>query len=244
MNFKKWLYTEGSTSEYWGPFSRVDDDGENLVVKADSLGQPLYIPKSATFTNVGRWPVGKALSPPWNKYFRYGKDPSGRNVVEYVENRAVDVVCYSRSHAAVYLINRKGAPVGLALPGGFFDNEADGFDANSPPDPATVGRKSAARELHEETGVSLNPDGLGFVGEFTTGPSDPREKVVKVWAYAYEVPEQMMASFRFGDDASQAPGGESMRKLGFKGWYKVAEIPGMAFPHHMKIIESSPVARL
>jgi len=244
MNFRKWLYSEGSGLEYWGPYSRVDDDGEYLLVKADSLREPLYIPKDAGFTYINKWPVGKNLNPPWNKYFRYRKDSSGRNVVEYVENRAVDVVCYNRTHGAVYLITRKSAPVGLALPGGFFDNEADGFDANNPPDPAAVGRNSAARELQEETGVSLNPGNLGFVGEFLTGSSDTREKVFKVWAYSHEVPDETMTSFRFGDDAGQAPGSEDMRKLGFKGWYTVGEIPSMAFPHHMKIIAASPAGRI
>jgi len=228
MNFKNWLF-ESSHLEYWGPYSRVDDSGDFLIIRADKLSEPLYLPKSADFTYINKWPVGKNLSPSWNKYFQYFKDPSGRNIVTYTENRAVDVVCYNNNNKAVYLIQRNHPPIGLALPGGFFDNDNDGFDANHPPQPSRIGRIAAARELKEETRANVNPNELKYIGEFLTGNSDTREKTFKVWAYSYLVPDEKMKYFKYGDDASQAPG-----NFGIKGWYN--EIPELAFSHHKEII--------
>lgn len=230
MNFKDWLF-ENTNLEYWGSYSRVDDIGESLVIRADELSEPLYLSKSSSFTYIDKWPVGKNLSPPWNKYFQYIKDSSGRNIVTYTENRAVDVVCYNKSNNAVYLINRNHKPTGLALPGGFFDNDEDGFDANNPPEPSRIGRIAAARELKEETRANVNPNELSYIGQFLTGSSDTREKTFKVWAYSYIVPDDKMTYFKYGDDASQAPG-----NIGIKGWYSLENIPNLAFDHHKEII--------
>ena len=235
MKFKSWLL-ENSGLEYWGPYNRIDDNGDYLVIRATKLSDPLYLPKGSNFTYINKWPVGKNLSPPWNKYFQYIKDGSGRSIVTYTENRAVDVVCYNKSHNAIYLIKRNHPPIGLALPGGFFDNDGDGFDANHPPEPSKVGRVAACRELKEETGANVNPNELTFIGQFLTGSSDTREKTFKVWAYSYNVPDDKMTYFKYGDDASQAPGSESLRNIGLKGWYGLNEIPNLAFPHHKEII--------
>lgn len=239
MRFKSWL-TENSHLEYWGPYSRVDDKGDFLIIRADSLSEPLYLPKSSDFTYIDKWPLGKNLSPSWNKYFQYTKDHSGKNIVTYTENRAVDVVCYNKSHNAIYLIKRNHPPIGLALPGGFFDNNGDSFDANNPPEPSKVGRVAACRELKEETGANVTPNELTFIGQFLTGSSDTREKTFKVWAYSYNVPDNKMTYFKYGDDASQAPGSDNLRNLGLKGWYELDNIPNLAFPHHKEIISKGP----
>lgn len=234
-NFKTWL-NENTELEYWGPYSRVDFDGTYLIIKANELSSPLYLPKDASFTYVNKWPLNKTLNPPWNKYFRYRKDHDSKNLVTYTENRAVDVVCYSAKYKAVYLINRNSAPTGLALPGGFFDNEADGFSANNPPRPENIGPKAAARELNEETGARVDPASLSPLGSFLTGSSDTREKTFRVWAYSYNVPDEQIESFKYGDDASQAQGSERLNKIGLKGWYELDGIPNLAFPHHKEII--------
>jgi len=136
------------------------------------------------------------------------------------------------------LINRKASPVGLAIPGGFFDTH-DGIDSNNPTDPESIGRKAAARELQEETGAKINPGELSYIGRFRTGDSDSREKNFYVWAYFYRVPDESIRSFKFGDDAGQAPGSPSLQRDGLKGWYKLDEIPSLAFPHHMDIIKQA-----
>ena len=241
MQFKHWLYLlENTQKQYWGPFSHVQKDAQdNLIIKADELEKPLIIPKGSTFTYPEKYPVGKTLNPPWNKYFQYESTKDG-NIVTYVENRAVDCICYSRKLDAIYLINRLGAPKGLALPGGFFDS-VDGIDANNPPEPETIGAKAAARELHEETHAEVNPAALRFVGKFKTGDSDKREKNFSVWAYLYHVPEGTEKQFKFGDDAAQAEGSHS---LGLKGWYTLDDVEklSLAFSHHKDIISAAKAA--
>jgi ADP-ribose pyrophosphatase YjhB (NUDIX family) len=220
--------------QYWGPVSRVSREEGLVRIEADHLGEPLYGHESTT--TLANGPFGKVLSPPWNKYFVYQKDERGRNVITYAENRAVDCVPYNRTHNAVYLITRLKSPTGLAIPGGFFDNDADGFKATNPPPAASVAPKSAARELNEETGSNVDPADLRFVGEFDGAGSDEREKHVRTWAYTYLVPDEEMPSFRFGDDAAQAQGSEDMAEKGFKGWYSLGNIPPLAFGHHDRII--------
>jgi 8-oxo-dGTP pyrophosphatase MutT (NUDIX family) len=138
----------------------------------------------------------------------------------------------------VYLINRNAPPQGLALPGGFFDMQ-DGIDPTSPPDPASIGANAAARELKEETGADISPSQLSPVGRFSTGKSDTREKNFFVWAYFYQVPDQDLRSFRFGDDASQATGSPELAQQGLKGWYKAGDLPRLAFPHHLQILAAA-----
>jgi len=235
VEFKNWLI-ESSSMEYWGQVSKIDDGGDHLEIYADHIGGNLYLPKDAKFTDVSKWPVGKTLNPPWTKYFQYYKDASGNNIVTYVENRAVDIVCHNQTHNAVYLIRRKNPPIGIALPGGFFDSIADNFDANNPPEPSQVGRIAAARELAEETKVRVNPSNLRFIGKFSTGDSDTRDKVFNVWAYSYAVSDEDMKLFKFGDDAGQSPGDENMQEKGFKGWYSLDRMPTLVFDHHNQIL--------
>lgn len=237
--FSEWVaMRESAGGQYWGPFSLAQKDGEFLRITADMLDEPLYIPLKGGVAYTDKYPLDRRLSPPWVKYFEYQPDAEGRNVVTHVENRAVDCVCYSPTHDAVYLINRNAPPQGLALPGGFFDMQ-DGIDPHSPPDPASVGANAAARELKEETGADIGPSQLSFVGRFSTGKSDTREKNFFVWAYFYTVPDRDMQSFRFGDDASQAPGSPELASKGLKGWYKVGDVPRLAFPHHLQILAAA-----
>ncbi|MER7968540.1 NUDIX hydrolase [Streptomyces sp. NPDC096080] len=100
---------------------------------------------------------------------------------------AADVVCV-RADGRVLLIERgwpphKGA---LALPGGHVD-------------PGETAREAAARELAEETGVSLDPADLVMVGVYDTPGRDPRGRYVSV-AYLATVPNGTTA--RAGDDAT------------------------------------------
>ena len=240
MNFYEFYTLIGenvaSSSRYWGPYSLVTIEGDFIKVNADDLSEPLYVPRQNNVTNVGNGPINQKLTPPWVKYFEYVKQ-GDKNIITYAENRAVDCVPYSRSNNAVYLINRNKDPKGLAIPGGFFDNKEDGFSANNPPKPTTVAPKAAARELGEETGAAVNASGLVYVGEFDASNSDRREKNVKTWAYIYEVPDGELHNFKFGDDASQAPGSPSMIEKGLKGWYSVNEMPNLAFAHHNTILK-------
>lgn len=238
MNFTNWLENiESLKSIYWGPYSLVTIEGGYIKVLADDLPEPLYIPEKNNVTNIGYGPINTKLSPPWVKYFEYTKE-NNKNIITYVENRAVDCVPYNAKNNAVYLINRLKDPKGLAIPGGFFDNAADGFSATNPPKPTVVAPKAAARELSEETGASVSGAGLNYLGEFDASGSDKREKNVKTWAYLYEVPDKDILSFKFGDDASQAPGSTSMISKGLKGWYSLNELPNLAFQHHNKILSA------
>jgi ADP-ribose pyrophosphatase YjhB (NUDIX family) len=235
LGFSAWI-EQTSSIKYWGPYSMVTVEGEFLKIEADALGY-LYVPVRNNVTNIGNGPINQKLNPPWVKYFEYVRQ-DGKNIITYAENRAVDCVPYSRSNNAVYLINRNKDPKGIAIPGGFFDNKEDGFDANNPPIPTQVAPRAAARELGEETGASVDASRLVYVGEFDAGGSDKRERHVKTWAYLYEVPDGDIRSFRFGDDASQALGSTSMVKRGLKGWYAMDEVPALAFGHHNMILKS------
>lgn len=236
MRFTTWLENRETTGNvYWGPYSFVTEENGYYKVVTDDLPEGLYVPVTNNITNIGYGPLNKKLSPPWVKYFEYTNE-NGKNIITYAENRAVDCVPYNKSNNAVYLINRLKDPKGLAIPGGFFDNAEDGFSATSPPNPTAVAPKAAARELSEETGASVSGAGLVYLGEFDASGSDKREKSVKTWAYLYEVPDKEILSFKFGDDATQAPGSMSMINKGLKGWYALNELPNMAFQHHNKIL--------
>lgn len=240
MDFRFFLEEQertGSPMKYWGPYSLVTLEDDYLKILADDLGY-LYVPKINNVTNIGNGPINQRLNPPWVKYFEYVRQ-GDKNILTYAENRAVDCVPYNRTNNAFYLINRNKEPKGLAIPGGFFDNKEDGFSTKNPPSPTTVAPKAAARELGEETGASIDPSRLIYIGEFNAGKSDTREKNVKTWAYLYEVPDQELRNFKFGDDASQAPGSASMVQKGLKGWYSANEVPSLAFAHHNPILRSA-----
>lgn len=97
------------------------------------------------------------------------------------------------------------ACVGMwALPGGFLDVEKDRTVAHT-----------AARELKEETGLSLSIKELREVGTFSDIHRDPRERVITVAHYALVKLTDVQAD----TDAEKAE------------WYPLKEIPHLAFDH-------------
>jgi len=107
----------------------------------------------------------------------------------------------------VLLIKRANDPFEgkWALPGGFVDEDESLESA-------------AARELHEETGLT----GLILTQMHTFGNPgrDPRGHTVSV-AYVGYLP--LGAEATAGDDAAEA------------GWFKLNELPGLAFDHNVII---------
>lgn len=101
-----------------------------------------------------------------------------------------DVVLLSEGRD-VLLIRRKGHPfLGcLALPGGFVN-------------PDESARTAAARELFEETNVTVSSDALVEIGLFSEPGRDPRGWVVSD-AFLCCV-DKNAVSFRAGDDAASA----------------------------------------
>lgn len=94
---------------------------------------------------------------------------------------AVDVICYHPESGKIAVIERKYAPIGWALPGGFVD----------------VGEtveEAARREMKEELNVSLKT--LQLVGVYSNPKRDPRRHVVSV-AFVSVITEMPVA----GDDA-------------------------------------------
>lgn len=87
-------------------------------------------------------------------------------------------------------ITRKNEPYRgrVALPGGFIEPNEDAPQA-------------AARELQEETGVTVDPAAARLTGVYTKPNRDPRG-VVRSIAYAFDVPEGTKISA--GDDAESA----------------------------------------
>ncbi|MFI0873045.1 NUDIX domain-containing protein [Streptomyces parvus] len=114
-----------------------------------------------------------------------------------------DVVCIRGTE--VLLIERGWPPYegAWALPGGHVD-------------PGETSRAAAARELHEETGVTVHPAALKQVGVFDGPARDPRGRYVSV-AYLASVPVGTAATA--GDDARTAR------------WWPLAELPPLAFDH-------------
>lgn len=104
------------------------------------------------------------------------------------------------------LIRRKGAPFAgaWALPGGFLE----------PDETLAAG---AARELREETGVTLPADDLRQVGAYDDPGRDPRGWTVSV-AFVAEV-EGAEAAATAGDDAAEV------------GWFGLDALPDLAFDH-------------
>jgi 8-oxo-dGTP diphosphatase len=105
---------------------------------------------------------------------------------------------------SILLIRRKGAPFAgsWALPGGFLE----------PDETLAAG---AARELREETGVTLAADALGQVGAYGDPGRDPRGWTVSV-------------AFRAEVDAAEATAGDDAAEV---GWFAVDALPALAFDH-------------
>ncbi|WP_112134480.1 NUDIX domain-containing protein [Glycomyces dulcitolivorans] len=111
-------------------------------------------------------------------------DTEERNTVLY----AADVIVFHDSQ--VLLIKRAYAPFEghRAIPGGHVDADE-------------TSRAAAARELTEETGLTIDPAHLRMVGVYDDPDRDPRGRVVSV-AYAIELTE--LQAIRAGDDAADA----------------------------------------
>lgn len=104
----------------------------------------------------------------------------------------VDVVALTEGDGAllVLVVRRGNQPFEgwWALPGGYLEVEEDLAPA-------------AARELHEETGVALDPDELRQVGAYGTPGRDPRNRTVSV-AFVAELADG--AEAKGGSDADDA----------------------------------------
>ncbi|WP_405501195.1 NUDIX hydrolase [Streptomyces niveus] len=114
-----------------------------------------------------------------------------------------DVVLIAAGH--VLLIERGWDPFeGMwALPGGHVD-------------PGETSLVAAARELAEETGITLPVSALRQVGTFDAPGRDPRGRYVTV-AYTATLPQAVNASA--GDDATDAT------------WWPLNALPELAFDH-------------
>ncbi len=103
-----------------------------------------------------------------------------------------DVVVFTMrpDDLAVLLIRRKEEPFKgcWALPGGFV-NENESLE------------RAAARELHEETGLVVNPSKLEMLGAFGDPGRDPRGHTVTVAYVTFRATE---TSIQAGDDAIEA----------------------------------------
>lgn len=115
----------------------------------------------------------------------------------------VDVVLFADRH--VLLIERGWDPFKSrwALPGGHVDKGESSLDAS-------------ARELFEETGITVPTADLRQVGAFDAVGRDPRGRYVSV-AYTAILPALVEPTA--GDDATAAR------------WWPLADLPDLAFDH-------------
>lgn len=119
----------------------------------------------------------------------------------------VDIVLFSRFDEAphVLLIKRRRWPFAghWAFPGGFVEMD-EGLET------------AAARELHEETGLS--DVALRQLGAFGDPGRDPRTRVISI-VYVGSVPAEQGRAARGGDDAAEA------------AWWPLTQLPPLAFDH-------------
>lgn len=121
-----------------------------------------------------------------------------------------DIIAYNGDD--ILLIRRKKAPYAnyWAVPGGFFEKTDKDLCYG------------AARELREETGLTLDPEKFEQIKAYGHD-FDPRMKIVDT-AFCIRVPKKMMSIAAGADDAAEAR------------WFKLDNLPTLAF-HHKQIIE-------
>lgn len=145
----------------------------------------------------------------------------GKFIYEY-PHPAVTADCvvfgYDEKEIKVLLVKRgqekeasKDAFVGKwALPGGFLKMLPD----EKGPEDETI-KHTAARELKEETGLSLPVEEFKEVGTFSKKNRDPRERVITIAHYALV----KLAEVKADTDADKAD------------WFSLGDIPDLAFDH-------------
>ncbi len=125
------------------------------------------------------------------------------------------VVCTVRDEALQVLLIERGEPPfegRWALPGGFvrvgdaFDDQGEGLE------------QAARRELHEETGLTLENAWLEQVGAFGAPHRDPRMRIISV-AYTALLRPGLAGRVQAGSDAADAR------------WFSFSELPDLAFDH-------------
>ncbi|MBC7862804.1 MAG: NUDIX hydrolase [Bacteroidia bacterium] len=111
----------------------------------------------------------------------------------------------------ILLIQRKHPPCegSWALPGGFLEMDE-------------TTEQCAARELLEETGVTIDVKELKHVAVFSEVNRDPRKRIISVSYLAHVSKSEVQ--HKAGDDASNTD------------WHKLDQLPVMAFDH-AQIIE-------
>lgn len=235
MNFKLWLEQTNKKNTYWGGMDLITQEGSNLKIHL-STGKILTLPEKNNISRLQYAPKNETFQPPWVKYFEYNDN----DVITYAENRVVDIVLISPKYNAIYLIDRKTKPVGLALPGGFIDEDEIKKHVNPS---ENIEKKAAidaaAREVNEETKLDADKSKLIFVGKFPMQGSDKREAIVSTFVFKYPIiDDTQMKSLRAGDDAGQAQGSKDMVSKGFLGWYNLEDVNSInfAFPEHKEII--------
>lgn len=116
------------------------------------------------------------------------------------------------SQAEVLLIQRKNEPFKgqWALPGGFVEEDEDLPNA-------------CARELQEETGITISAETLKQVGAYGKPDRDPRSRTVTV------------AYFAIIEDGDGAKGADDAKVA---QWWNINKLPDLAFDHS-EIIEKA-----
>ena len=118
----------------------------------------------------------------------------------------------TRADGTLLLVQRGRDPYRgcWALPGGFMEMDE------------TI-EHCAARELHEETGIAVEPNALTLIGVYSAPGRDPRGRTVTA-AYRLEVPLGTAATA--GDDAAQLR------------WWPLDALPPLAFDHHQIVTDA------